>query len=63
MTAGPGADHPAPGTCVAVDPSRPCGRIDPRPLISRTFPFHQLRPAIRAAAGADVIKVQLDYPG
>lgn len=36
------------------------GRIDPRPLISRTFPFERLPDALAdARAGVDVIKVQI----
>lgn len=36
------------------------GRIDVRPLITRSYPFAQLHEAISEATGADVIKVQIE---
>jgi L-idonate 5-dehydrogenase len=40
------------------------GRIDPRPLITRVFPFDELPGAIAAASGGgDIIKVQIENPG
>ena len=36
------------------------GRIDVRPLITRSYPFAQLPEAIIEASGADVIKVQIE---
>ena len=39
------------------------GRIDPRPLITRVFPFVELPAAIiEAGRGGDIIKVQIENP-
>ncbi len=39
------------------------GKIDPRPLITRVFPFEELPTAIlEAGGGGDIIKVQLAHP-
>lgn len=40
------------------------GRIDPRPLITRVFPFEQLPAAIgEAAGGGEILKVQIESKG
>lgn len=38
------------------------GRIDPRPLVSRVFPFVDLPAAIAEAGGGGNIKVQIEFP-